>query len=63
MGTPRYWSKRGRSIRPGAMPIIIFVPKGPFTLVYEYEDTEGPGSRAGRTFVAETTATAPGRCT
>ena len=42
VGTPRYWAKRGRSIRPGAMPIVIFVPKGPFALVYEYEDTEGP---------------------
>jgi hypothetical protein len=42
VGTPRYWAKRGRSIRPGAIPIIILVPKGPFDLVYEYEDTEGP---------------------
>jgi hypothetical protein len=41
VGTRRYWAKRGRSIRPGAMPIVIFVPKGPFSLVYEYEDTEG----------------------
>ena len=42
VGTTRYWLKRGRSVRPGAVPIIIMVPKGPFTLVYEYEDTEGP---------------------
>lgn len=41
VGTPLYWAKRGRSVRPGAFPIIILVPRGPFTLVYEYEDTEG----------------------
>lgn len=41
VGTARYWEKQGRSIRPGSMPIVILVPKGPFTLVYEYEDTEG----------------------
>jgi hypothetical protein len=45
VGTARYWAKRGRSVRPGAMPIVIFVPKGPFTLVYEYEDTEGTEPR------------------
>lgn len=43
VGTERYWAKRGRSIRPGAVPIVIFAPKGPFALVYEYEDTEGAG--------------------
>ena len=41
VGTPLYWARRGRSVRPGAMPIVILVPRGPFTLVYEYEDTEG----------------------
>lgn len=41
VGTARYWARRGRSIRPGAMPIVILVPKGPYALVYEYEDTEG----------------------
>lgn len=45
VGTPRYWANRGRSIRPGAMPIVIIVPRGPFTLVYEYEDTEGSEAR------------------
>jgi hypothetical protein len=43
VGTPRYWADRGRTIRPGAMPIVILVPRGPFCLVYEYEDTEGLG--------------------
>lgn len=42
VGTPTYWAKKGRTVRPGAMPIVILVPKGPFTFVYEYEDTEGP---------------------
>lgn len=41
VGTWRYWAAKERSIRPGAMPIIIFAPKGPYVLVYEYEDTEG----------------------
>jgi hypothetical protein len=41
VGTPLYWANRDRSIRPGALPIVIFAPKGPFCLVYEYEDTEG----------------------
>jgi hypothetical protein len=25
VGTPLYWSRRGRSVRPGAMPIVILV--------------------------------------
>src|SRR5437016_2976609 len=33
VGTVRYWANRGRSTRPGAMPIVILVPRGPFTLV------------------------------
>jgi hypothetical protein len=41
VGTAKYWTDRGRTIRPGAMPIVVLTPRGPFTLVYEYEDTEG----------------------
>lgn len=42
VGTVRYWAQRHRSIRPGAMPIIILAPNGPIAIVYEMEDTEGP---------------------
>jgi len=41
VGTARYWADRGRTIRPGALPIIILVPNGPICPVYEAEDTEG----------------------
>lgn len=41
VGTVRYWAQRSRSIRPGAMPIIILAPNGPIAIVYEVEDTEG----------------------
>ncbi len=40
VGTGHYWAKNGRTIRPGAAPIVILVPNGPITLVYEIEDTE-----------------------
>jgi hypothetical protein len=54
VGTPHYWSKHGRIVRPAAMPIVILVPRGPFTLVYEYEDTEGPSPQEPLTLFAAT---------
>jgi hypothetical protein len=54
VGTPHYWFKHRRSVRPGAMPIVILVPRGPFSLVYEYEDTEGPTPQQPLTLFAAT---------
>ncbi|MEP9386496.1 ImmA/IrrE family metallo-endopeptidase [Mesorhizobium sp. KR9-304] len=41
VGTEFYWKRKHRTIRPGAMPIVILAPSGPIAILYEYEDTEG----------------------
>ena len=35
------WKRRGRVIKPNAIPIVILKPFGPVEFVYEYEDTSG----------------------
>lgn len=48
--TAKYWAREkdwnqrfSRTIKEDAIPIIILRPMGPIMLVYEIEDTEGPG--------------------
>lgn len=42
VATPRKWrNKFGRSIIPGARPLIILAPMGPVLFVYDLADTEG----------------------
>lgn len=47
VGTSKYWAGHGRTIRPGAIPIVILVPNGPISLVYEVEDTEQHARQLG----------------
>lgn len=40
--TADQWEKRlGRTIRPGAIPMVILFPFGPVKFVYDFKDTEG----------------------
>jgi hypothetical protein len=39
VGSKAYWTEKGRSVRPGAIPMIILKPLGPITQVYEELDT------------------------
>ena len=42
VATAREWMDRwGRTIKPGARPLIILQPFGPVAFVYEYNDTDG----------------------
>ena len=37
-----WWNQFGRTVKPGARPLIILQPFGPVAFVYEYNDTIGP---------------------
>lgn len=38
----RQWERSGRSVLPGAIPILILQPFGPVSFLYEATDTDGP---------------------
>lgn len=39
--TPRKWKAYGRRIKPYARPLVILIPFGPVSFVYDIADTEG----------------------
>ena len=41
----RGWQERGRTVRPGAIPIIVLQPMGPIDYVFEELDTDPPIER------------------
>lgn len=49
VATEKQWNKVGRTVRPGAIPIVVLRPFGPVSFLYEVGDTEGkplPGWQA-----------------
>ncbi len=49
VATEKRWMKAGRTVRPGAIPIVVLRPFGPVSFLYEVSDTEGkplPGDHA-----------------
>ncbi|MFC8102920.1 RNA-directed DNA polymerase [Streptomyces sp. NPDC057363] len=47
LSSSEWRSKYRRVLRPGAQPLLIFQPRGPYMLVYDVGDTEAlPGARA-----------------
>lgn len=47
--TEKRWNGVGRTVRPGAIPIVVLRPFGPVSFLYEVSDTEGkplPGEGA-----------------
>lgn len=42
VATEKRWSKINRTVRPGAIPIVVLRPFGPVSFLYEVSDTEGP---------------------
>lgn len=49
VATERRWNGAGRTVRPGAIPIVVLRPFGPVSFLYEVADTEGkplPGEHA-----------------
>jgi hypothetical protein len=40
--TEKRWQSVGRTIRPGAIPIVVLRPFGPVSFLYEVADTTGP---------------------
>lgn len=45
VATRREWASRGRTVRPGAIPIIVLRPMGPIGYVFEELDTDPPVER------------------
>lgn len=49
VATEKRWNAAGRTVRPGAIPIVVLRPFGPVSFLYEVGDTEGkplPGEHA-----------------
>lgn len=62
VATRREWADSGRTVRPGAIPIIVLRPMGPIAYVFEELDTDPPRERdpANDAFAASGSL-APGR--
>lgn len=45
VATRREWASQGRTVRPGAIPIIVLRPMGPIGYVFEELDTDPPVER------------------
>lgn len=53
VATEKKWLGIGRSVRPGAVPIVVLRPFGPVSFLYEVADTDGdplPGEHANPFF-------------
>jgi hypothetical protein len=46
------WGRMGRTVKRGAEPLLILQPGGPFKVVYDVKDTEGPPIELGPSFYA-----------
>ncbi len=49
VATEKRWKDAGRTVRPGAIPIVVLRPFGPVSFLYDVSDTEGkplPGEHA-----------------
>lgn len=45
VATRREWAREGRTVRPGAIPIVVLRPMGPIEYVFEELDTDPPIQR------------------